>query len=67
MTDRERIESVLKAMTIEEKCAMVKTLAKDLDVVTEKPMTTNADDALRVCEAEKKSKGKVVCTFNYRY
>ena len=54
-------------MTIEEKCAMVKTLAKDLDVVTEKPMTTNADDALRVCEAEKKSKGKVVCTFNYRY
>ena len=54
-TDRYHVEYILKA------------LEKDLDVVTEKPMTTNAEDALRVCEAEKKSKGKVVCTFNYRY
>lgn len=42
-------------------------LKHDLDVICEKPMTTNTADALRVIEAEKKSKGKVICTFNYRY
>lgn len=46
---------------------ILKALAKDLDVVTEKPMTTNWEDAIRIREAEKKSRGKVVCTFNYRY
>ncbi len=38
-----------------------------LDVITEKPMTTTAADAVRVLEAEKKSKGRVIVTFNYRY
>ena len=42
-------------------------LKHDLDVITEKPMTTNIADALKVREAEKNSKGKVICTFNYRY
>ena len=37
------------------------------DVITEKPMTTNWEDGIKVREAEKKSKGKVTCTFNYRY
>lgn len=46
---------------------IIKTLEKDLDVITEKPMTTNWEDAIKVREAEKKSKGKVTCTFNYRY
>ena len=46
---------------------IIKALEKDLDVITEKPMTTNWEDAIRVREAEKKSKGKVTCTFNYRY
>jgi len=46
---------------------IVRTLEKDIDVICEKPMTTNTADALRVMEAEKKSKGKVICTFNYRY
>ena len=46
---------------------IIKALEKDLDVITEKPMTTNWEDAVKVCEAEKKSKGKVICTFNYRY
>ena len=46
---------------------IIKSLEKDLDVITEKPMTTNMEDAVRVREAEKKSKGKVICTFNYRY
>ncbi len=42
-------------------------LEHDLEVITEKPMTTNTADALRVLEAESKSRGKVICTFNYRY
>ena len=46
---------------------IIKALEKDLDVITEKPMTTNWEDGIRVREAEKKSKGKVTCTFNYRY
>ena len=46
---------------------IVRSLEKNLEVICEKPMTTNTADALRVREAEKKSKGKVICTFNYRY
>ena len=46
---------------------IIKALEKDLDVITEKPMTTNWEDGIKVREAEKKSKGKVTCTFNYRY
>ena len=46
---------------------IIKSLEKNLDVITEKPMTTNWEDSIRVREAEKKSKGKVTCTFNYRY
>ena len=46
---------------------IVRGLEKGLDVICEKPMTTNTADALRVMEAEKKSTGKVICTFNYRY
>ena len=46
---------------------IIKSLEKGLDVITEKPMTTNWEDGIRVREAEKKSKGKVTCTFNYRY
>lgn len=42
-------------------------LEKNLDVIIEKPMTTTAEDARRIMEAEKRSKGKVVVTFNYRY
>lgn len=46
---------------------IVEGLKRDLDVICEKPMTTNTADALKVLETEKKSKGKVICTFNYRY
>ena len=46
---------------------LIRGLEYDLDVISEKPMTTNTQDALRVLEAEEKSKGKVICTFNYRY
>ena len=46
---------------------IVGALERDIDVITEKPMTTNWEDAIKVREAERKSKGKVICTFNYRY
>ncbi len=46
---------------------VVRGLELGLDVICEKPMTTNTADALKVMEAEAKSKGKVICTFNYRY
>ncbi|WP_042461636.1 Gfo/Idh/MocA family protein [Neobacillus dielmonensis] len=42
-------------------------LQNDIDVMTEKPMVTNAADAYRVMQAEKESKAKVIVTFNYRY
>ena len=46
---------------------IIRGLECGLDVISEKPMTTNTEDALRVLAAEEKSKGKVTCTFNYRY
>ncbi|GGC83986.1 putative oxidoreductase YteT [Thalassobacillus devorans] len=46
---------------------ILKALEYDLDVISEKPMTTTAADSRRVMEAEVKSKGKVTVTFNYRY
>lgn len=46
---------------------LLKGLERGLDVICEKPMCTNVEDVLRVVESEKKSSGKVICTFNYRY
>jgi predicted dehydrogenase len=46
---------------------IIAALEKDLDVVSEKPMTVSVEQAKAVLEAEKKSKGKVTVTFNYRY
>ncbi|HWJ78916.1 MAG TPA: Gfo/Idh/MocA family oxidoreductase [Niallia sp.] len=42
-------------------------LKNNLTVITEKPMVTNSEDALKVMEAEKHSMGKVIVAFNYRY
>ncbi|KMY48581.1 Gfo/Idh/MocA family protein [Peribacillus loiseleuriae] len=42
-------------------------LKENIHVITEKPMVTNARDANKVLEAESKSTGKVIVTFNYRY
>src|SRR5690606_23383693 len=46
---------------------IVKGLENNLTVITEKPMVTKADDARKVIVAEKKSQGKVIVAFNYRY
>ncbi|NUR89440.1 MAG: Gfo/Idh/MocA family oxidoreductase [Nonomuraea sp.] len=42
-------------------------LARDLDVISEKPVVTTAADARRVLEAERDSKGSVLVTHNMRY
>lgn len=42
-------------------------LARDLDVIAEKPMVTTAAGAARVLEAEKNSAGSVQVTHNLRY
>lgn len=46
---------------------IIKALEHDLDVISEKPMATTAADCKRIMDAEAKSKGKVIVTFNYRY
>ncbi|CAM4056620.1 Gfo/Idh/MocA family protein [Lederbergia lenta] len=46
---------------------ILKALANDIDVITEKPMVTTSEDAVKVLEAEKSSKGTVTVAFNYRY
>jgi len=46
---------------------VIAALKNDLDVVVEKPMTTTAADAKAILDAEAKSNGEVVVTFNYRY
>ncbi|MCM8824915.1 MAG: Gfo/Idh/MocA family oxidoreductase [Candidatus Omnitrophica bacterium] len=42
-------------------------LKHNLDVIVEKPMTITSKQAKQVIEAERKSKGKVIVAFNYRY
>ena len=42
-------------------------LSKNLDIITEKPMCTNYEDCEKILAAQKNSRSKVICTFNYRY
>jgi predicted dehydrogenase len=46
---------------------ILKALHKNVNVITEKPMVTTAEDARRVMQAEAESEAKVIVTFNYRY
>lgn len=46
---------------------ILRSLHKGINVITEKPMVTNAADAYKVMQAEAESEGKVIVTFNYRY
>jgi predicted dehydrogenase len=46
---------------------IVRALEAGLDVITEKPMTTEAGKAQRIVDAAARSKGAVRVTFNYRY
>src|SRR5215203_3013908 len=46
---------------------IVKGLERGVDVMTEKPMTTDEEKCQDILDAEKKAKKKIVVTFNYRY
>lgn len=46
---------------------ILSALRKQIDVITEKPMVTNAQDAYKVMQAEAESDARVIVTFNYRY
>src|ERR1044072_1065873 len=46
---------------------IVAALARDLDVISEKPMVTTGAEARRVLEAERDSQGSVLVTHNMRY
>ena len=46
---------------------IVKGLNKNIDVVTEKPMTTDEEKCQVIIDAQRKSKGKLIMAFNYRY
>lgn len=46
---------------------ITRCLEKGVDVITEKPMVTEAADCQKVLDAEKKHKRNVIVTFNYRY
>lgn len=46
---------------------IVRALEAGIDVVTEKPMTTTAEKAKRILDAERRTGRRVDVTFNYRY
>ncbi len=46
---------------------IVKGLNMGVDIITEKPMTTDEQKCQQILDAERKSNKKVLVTFNYRY
>jgi predicted dehydrogenase len=46
---------------------IIKGLNKNIDVVTEKPMTTDERKCQSIIDAQRKSKGRLIMAFNYRY
>lgn len=46
---------------------IIKGLDKGIDVVTEKPMTTDEEKCQKIINAQRRSKGKLINAFNYRY
>lgn len=46
---------------------IIKGLERGIDVLTEKPMTTDEQKCRAILEAEEKSEGNLIVGFNYRY
>lgn len=46
---------------------VIKALQIDIDVIVEKPLTTDIENCSDIYKAAQESKGKVIVTFNYRY
>src|SRR5690606_15655077 len=68
MLDAERVDTVIVTSidrTHDE--YIVAALRAGRDVITEKPMTTDADKCRRILDAQAETGGKVTVTFNYRY
>ncbi|WP_100445824.1 Gfo/Idh/MocA family oxidoreductase [Glycomyces xiaoerkulensis] len=73
-TDFERMLEEAKPQTVIVTCVdahhheyILAALARDLDVICEKPLTTTGEHAAAILEAERRSAGSVTVTFNYRY
>jgi predicted dehydrogenase len=58
---------VVTSMDVTHDGYIVAALEAGCDVITEKPMTIDAERARRILDAEKASTGTVRVTFNYRY
>src|SRR4051794_26320823 len=66
--DRERVDTVIvTTVDATHDGYIVAALAAGRNVITEKPMTTDAEKAARILAAERASTGNVAVTFNYRY
>ena len=66
--DRERVDTVIvTTVDATHDGYIVAALAAGRNVITEKPMTTDAEKAARILAAERASTGQVTVTFNYRY
>ena len=46
---------------------IIKGLEKNIDVLTEKPMTTDEQKCQMIIDAQRQSKGRLIMAFNYRY
>jgi predicted dehydrogenase len=68
MLEKERVDSVLvTSVDATHDEYIVAALAAGRDVITEKPMTVDAQRATRILMAERASSGSVAVTFNYRF
>lgn len=68
MVDEKKPDVVIVAtMDSTHDAYIVRALARDLDVYSEKPVTIDEKKCRAILDAEKKSRGRVTVTFNYRY
>ncbi|HKP70466.1 MAG TPA: Gfo/Idh/MocA family oxidoreductase [Pyrinomonadaceae bacterium] len=68
MLDRAKPELVMVTTVDSTHHIFIKrALERGIDVMTEKPMVTEAADCQAVLDAEKKHKRNIIVTFNYRY
>ena len=68
MVDEQKPDVVIVAtMDSTHDTYIIKALAKDVSVCSEKPLTTDERKCRAIIEAERKSRGTVTVTFNYRY
>jgi predicted dehydrogenase len=68
MLAEQRVDAVVvTSMDVTHDRYIVAALESGCDVITEKPMTVDADRCRRILDAERASRGTVRVAFNYRY